>query len=411
MEIIHQRCCGLDVHKETVAACLLVEEGGQVHKEIRTYGTMTRDLEVMADWLADGGCTHVAMESTGVYWKPIYNILENRFDVILANAKHIKTVPGRKTDVRDCEWIAQLLRHGLLRGSFVPAQWQRELRDLTRHRKRLAYDRASVANRVQKVLEDANIKLGSVATDVLGKSGLAMIEAMITGNSDPEALANMALGRLKDKKDSLKLALQGHVTDHHRYMLRELLDHLKYLDTAIERVSHKIEEKMHPFEEAVCLLDTIPGVDRRTAESLIAEIGTEMKQFPSADHLASWAGMCPGNNESAGKHKSGKTRKGSPWLRATLVEAGWAASRTKKTYFKAQYHRLAGRRGKKRAIIAVGHSILVTVYHILQNGVVYRELGEDFFDRLQGDRLTRYLVKRLESLGHQVILQPASQAA
>lgn len=411
MEIVHQRCGGLDVHKETVAACLLVEQGGQVHKEIRTFGTMTQDLEALADWLAEAGCTHVAMESTGVYWKPIYNILGDRFEVVLVNAKHIKTVPGRKTDVRDCEWIAQLLRHGLLRGSFIPEQGQRELRDLTRHRKQLVHQRASVANRVQKVLEDANIKLGSVATDVLGKSGLAMIEAIVAGENDPEVLASLALKRLKNKTEPLKLALRGHVTDHHRFMLRELLDQLKYLDQAIERVSLQIEEKMRPFEEAVRLLDTIPGVDQRTAESLIAEIGTDMKQFPGPDHLASWAGMCPGNNESAGKHKSGKTRKGSPWLRGTLVEAAWAASRTKKTYFKAQYHRLAGRRGKKRAIVAVGHSILVTAYYLLRDGVAYRELGENFFDRLHGDRLTRHLVKRLESLGHRVTLEPVPQVA
>jgi len=410
MEVLYPICCGMDVHKKTVVACLLTQQGARVRKEVRTFGTTTGELLAMRQWLLEGGCAHTAMESTGIYWKPIFNVLEGHLSVLLVNAQHIKAVPGRKSDVMDCEWIAQLLRHGLLRGSFVPDARIRELRDLTRYRTKLTQQQSSVANRIQKVLEDANIKMGSVASDVLGKSGLAMIEAIIEGVTDAQALSELAQGRLKSKKGLLKEALEGRVTDHHRFLLRELLDQFKYLEQAISRASQQIEEKSRPFEDAVRRLDTLPGVDRVTAEKFIAEIGVEMSQFPTDHQLASWAGMCPGNNESAGKHKSGKTRKGSRWLRSALTEAAWAASRTKKTYLKARYHRLAARRGKKRALVAVGHTLLVMAYHILREGTTYRELGEGFFDRLHAQRLTNRLVKKLESLGHKVTLEPCSAA-
>ncbi len=411
MEVVYPRCAGLDVHKQTVVACVLLEDEGRVQKEVRTFGTMTTDLEALRAWLAAVGCTHVAMESTGVYWKPVWNILEGAVRILLVNAQHIKAVPGRKTDVMDCQWIANLLRHGLLRGSYIPEAAIRELRDLTRHRTTLVQTQQAVGNRIQKVLEDANIKLGSVATRVLGKSGRAMLAALVEGETDAATLADLALGKLKSKRAVLQQALTGRVTDHHRFLLRELLDQLASLEGSIERVSQHIAERCRPFEAHVQRLDLIPGVDERTAEHLLAELGADLSAFPSDRHLASWAGMCPGNNESAGKRKSGKTRKGSPWLRRTLTQAAWAASRTKHTYLKAQYHRLAARRGKKRAIVAVGHSILVMAYHILKEGRSYQELGEGFLDRRHADRLTHSLVKRLEALGHKVTLEPCPTAA
>jgi transposase len=346
------------------------------------------------------------MESTGVYWKPIYNVLEEDFEVLLVNARHIKTVPGRKTDVKDCEWIAELMKHGLLRGSFVPARWQRELRDLTRHRRKLVQQRASVANRVQKVLEEANIKLGSVATDVLGVSGKAMLKAMVAGQSDPVQLAALAQRRLKQKKDELEKALEGHVREHHRFLLQQLMNQIDFLEDAIEKVSAKIEEKTLPFDKALQQVDGVPGLNRRAGEDLLAEIGVDMNQFPTAGHLASWAGICPGKDESAGRNRSGKTAGGNHWLRSVLTEAAWGASRTKRSYLKAQYHRLASKRGSKRAILAVGHSILVIVYHILKKSVPYFELGLNFFDQLHQERLTRSLVRRLERLGNLVTLMP-----
>lgn len=402
MEVVYECCCGLDVHKRNVVACLL----GAGAKEVRIFSTMTADLRALADWLRQHSCRQVAMESTGVYWKPIYNLLEEDFEVLLVNSQHIKAVPGRKTDVKDCEWIAQLLRHGLLKGSFIAERRLRDLRDLTRHRTKLIQQRASVANRVQKVLEDANIKLASVATDALGKSGWAMMEALTAGEEDPATLANLARGRLKKKKKELRKALEGALRGHHRFLLQELLDQIRYLQGAIERTSEHIEQRMRPFEEAVVLLDTIPGVDRLAAQSVIAEIGVDMSQFPTHRHLASWAGMCPGQNESAGKNRSGKTRKGSRWLRRILTESAWGATRVKNSYFKAFYYRLAARRGRKRALLAVGHAILVVAYHLLKERTPYQELGGDFFDRLHEGRLTRYLVKRLEKLGHQVTLEP-----
>jgi transposase len=412
MDILYRCCAGLDVHKKTVVACVRrIDAAGQARQEIRTFGTMTCDLLALSDWLAEQGVEHVAMESTGVYWKPVFNILEGRLAVMLVNAQHIKQVPGRKTDVKDCAWIAQLLQHGLLRASFVPPAPIRELRDLTRQRAQLVAEKATAANRIQKVLEDANIKLASVATDVLGVSGRDMLEAIIAGEDDAEKLADKARKRLRNKIPALQAALRGRVTEHHRFQLRLLLDHVTHLEELIGRLGGRIEEVMAPFAEAVERLTTIPGVEQRAAETVIAEIGPNMEQFPSAEHLASWAGMCPGNNESAGKRKSGRTTKGSRWLRQILTQAAWAASHTKETYLAAQYRRLAARRGKKRALVALGHTLLVIIYHLLKNRTTYQELGGDFLERLEPDRLTRQLVRRLEKLGHDVTLRPKEDAA
>lgn len=412
MDSIYRCCCGLDVHKDTVAACLRkIGNDGKIHVERRTYSTMTKGLLALSDWMTSEGVTHVAMESTGVYWKPIWNILEGGFTVLLVNARHIKQVPGRKTDMKDCEWIAQLLQHGLLNPSFVPPTPIRELRDLTRHRAKVIGEQAAVANRIQKTLEDANIKLASVATDVMGVSGRAILKAIISGQEDPKVLANLAQRRLREKIPQLKLALESRVTEHHRFMLGTLLDQWEYLASLVKRLDGRIEDVMRPFEESVELLKTIPGVEQRTAENLIAEIGNNMEQFPSAEHLASWAGMCPGNNESAGKRKSGATPKGNRWLCRTLNQSAWAASHTKNTYLSAQYRRLASRRGKKRAIVAVGHTILRIVYHMLKQRVSYKDLGNDYFDRLNSESLKRHLVKRLEKLGHKVTLEPLKEVA
>jgi transposase len=411
MDLLYPCCAGLDVHKDTVVVCLRRCTDGPLHKEVRTFGTMTRDLLALSDWLTAEGVTHAAMESTGVYWKPLFNILEGQVELLLVNAQHIKQVPGRKTDVKDCEWIAQLLQCGLLQASFIPPEPIRELRELTRQRTQLVGEKSAVANRIQKVLEDANIKLGSVASDVLGVSGRDMLEAIIAGEENPEKLADLARRRLRSKIPELQLALQGRVTDHHRFLLRLLLEHVNHLESLIAQLGTRIEAVLVPFEEAAARLDTIPGVDRRAAEILVAELGTDREVFPTAEHLASWAGMCPGNNESAGKRRTGKTTRGSRWLRTTLVQAAWAASHTKGTYLAAQYRRLAARRGKKRALVAVGHTILVVAYHLLKNKTTYQEPGGDFFERLDPERLTRSLVRRLEKLGHEVTLKTKEEAA
>lgn len=363
MEILHRCCCGLDVHKKTVVACLFRPDGRQRSKEVRTFGTMTDDLLALADWLRAADCTQVAMESTGVFWKPVYNLLEGQVAILVVNAAHIKAVPGRKTDVHDAEWIAELLQHGLLRASFIPDRPQRELRDLTRTRTILTDERAGAVNRLQKVLEDANIKLAGVATDVAGVSGRAILAALLAGTTDPAILAELAKGRLRQKRDALARALSGQVGDHHRLLLTTHLAHIDFLDEEIAQLSVAIGERLRPFAEELARLDTIPGVDRQTAEILVAEIGTDMRQFPTAGHLASWAGMCPGNHESAGKRKGGTTRKGSKWLRRALVQAAHGAARTKqegRTRLAQRYRHLVVRRGKQRAAVAVGHQILVT---------------------------------------------------
>jgi transposase len=395
MDVIYVRCCGLDVHKREIVACVLAPG---------TDGT----LLALADWLAAHEVTHVAMESTGVYWKPIWNLLEDQFELLLVNARHVKAVPGRKTDVRDCEWLADLLRHGLLTGSFVPDRPQRELRELTRYRTSLVRERTAEANRLQKTLEGANIKLASVATDILGKSGREILAALVAGETDGAELAQLAHGRLREKLPQLEQALVGRVGPHQRFLVAQQLDHIDFLDERIARVSAEIAARVRPDEEAIARLDTIPGVGRSVAELLVAEIGTDLTRFPTAKHLASWAGLCPGNHESAGKRRGGKTRKGSPWLRACLVQAAHAAARTKGTYLAAQYRRLAARRGRTKAAIAVAHSILIIAYHVLMDGTVYCDLGGNYFDEQDRQGVERRLVHRLERLGYTVSLQPAA---
>jgi transposase len=411
MEVIYKRCCGLDVHKEIVVACLLIREGGKVLKEIRTFLTMTVDLVVLHDWLKAHQVTHVAMESTGIYWRPVFNLLEEDFTVLLVNAAHIKTVPGRKTDVKDCEWIADLLSHGLLRGSFIPPEPIRDLRDLTRYRKSLTDERVREVNRLQKFLEAANIKLSSVATDVMGVSGRAMLEALTAGSTDPQVLSELAKGRLRKKLPELKKALEGRFRSHHRFLVAEVLTHLDFLDEAIERVSQEVSSRIVPFSKNVELMDLVPGINQRVAEGVLSEMGVDMSCFPTHGHAASWTGLCPGNNESAGKRKSGRIRKGNQWLRRYLIEAAWAAVRKRGTYLSALYYRLVPRRGKKKAILAVAHALLVMIYHILKDQVSYRELGSDHFNKLNAAYVQRHHVKRLESLGFKVILEPLSQAA
>jgi len=411
MQVLYPRCSGLDIHKASIAACVLVAEGQTKQKHLLRCRTMTCDLLALADWLAGFGVTHVALESTGVYWKPIWNVLEGKFELLLINAQHFKAVPGRKTDMKDCEWLAELLQHGLLRASFVPPTEVRDLRDLNRNRAILVQERASVSNRIEKVLEDANIKLASVASHVLGQSGRAMLHAMSTGEEDVDKLAEMARAKLRNKIPELRVALTGKVRDHHRFALQQWLQQLKAVEKQIAEFETEIEQRNRPFQAAIELLMTIPGVDRITASAFVAEIGTNMAQFPTAQHLASWAGICPGNHESAGKRLSGQTRKGNPWLRRVLCQAAWAASHTKNTYLSAQFHRLAARRGKKRAIIAVAHSILVIAYFLLSRGERYRDKGSDYFDRINSEGLKRHLIKRLENLGHRVKLEPITAGA
>jgi transposase len=409
MQVLYTCCCGLDIHKKFVVACVLrTRDDGSVEKEIRTFSTMTQDLLALGDWLHRLGCTHIAMESTSSYWRPVYNLLEGHFELVVGNAYHMKTVPGRKTDVKDAEWIAELLRHGLIRASFIPAPAQRQLRDLTRYRTHLVEERARLTNRLQVVLEDANIKLASVVTDVRGVSSRAILEALIAGETDPTTLAELARGRLRTKREALAQAVVGRFSAHHAFMLTEQLSHLDYLEEAMERVSAEIGQRLQEEQTAIALLDTVPGISARAAEILLAEIGPDLSRFPSAKHLASWAGMCPGNKESGGKRLSGKTRKANPWLRQVLIEIAHVASKTKDTYLAAQYRRIAARRGKKRALVAVGHSILVIVYHILTRRQPYQDLGPTYFDERNRQRVEQRLVRRLERLGYVVNLQRAA---
>jgi transposase len=415
MEVLYRCCAGLDVHKATVVACLLrTAQDGRSSRELRTFGTMTADLLALADWLQAAGCTQVAMESTGVFWKPVYNILEGQCALLVANAAHIRAVPGRKTDVKDAEWIADLLRHGLLRASFIPDRPQRELRDLTRTRTTLVDARAAAVNRLQQVLEDANLKLAGVATDVAGVSGRAILAALLAGETDPAALAELAKGRLRTKRADLERALRGRLTAHHRLLLTTHLAHIDFLDGEIVRLSAAIAERLRPLADELARLDTIPGVDRQTAEVLLAEIGAEMARFPTSGHLASWAGMCPGNHESAGKRTSGKTRKGSKWLRRALTEAAHGAARTKQPGRRAlagDYRRLAARRGKKKAAIAVGHRILVIAYHALRDRQEYREPTPVALDEHRRHRARNRAVDQLRQLGFEVTLTPKEDAA
>ena len=404
MDVVNDRCAGLDVHKKTVVACVITPQ----IKKTRTFGTMTNELLEMCDWLTDQRVTHVAMESTGVYWKPVYNLLEVlNIKILLVNAQHVKAVPGRKTDVKDAEWIADLLRHGLLRASYVPDRNQRELRELVRYRRSLTQEKARVVNRIQKVLEGANIKLSSVATDVVGVTGRAMLKAISEGADDPEELMHLIKGRLNSKKAALKEAMQGLIGPHQRMMLRSQLRHLVFLEQEIEGINEEIATRMASVKDVIVQFDAIPGVGRRVAEDVLAEMGSDMSRFPTSGHLASWAKVCPGNNESAGKRISGVTGKGNPWLRSALVEAAWMASRSKNTYLSAQFKRISVRRGAKRAALAVAHTILVTMYHMLARGMSYRELGGAYFDQRNVQRVIRRSVTRLENLGFKVSIAPA----
>jgi len=403
METFYERCAGLDVHKRTVVACRLTPEG----QETRSFGTMTRELQAMADWLAEGGCTHVAMESTGSYWKPVYNLLEDRFSLVVVNTRHLKLVPGRKSDVKDAAWIAGLLQHGLLKPSYIPSREERELRELTRYRTSLVHERTAEVNRIQKVLEGANIKLSSVASNVVGVSGRAMLEAIVAGLDDSNALAALAKGRLRDKQQRLEEALLGLVRPHQRFLLRQQLRHLDELDCLVAEVDAEIEARQAPFAETRERLETIPGIGRKTAEILLSEVGPDVARFPTAGHLASWAGVCPGLNESAGRNRSGRTPKGSPWLKTALVQAAHAAGRTR-TYLGALYRRLRARVGPRKAAMAVAHAILRIVYYLIRRGSTFHDLGDDYFDRRQPNATARRLARRIEQLGFTVSIQPAA---
>jgi transposase len=414
LQALYPRVCGMDVHKKLVVACvrILDSKDGTVQSTLRKFGTMTADLIELRQWLAELRVTHVAMESTGIYWQPVYNLLEGHFQVWVVNAQHIKKVPGRKTDMKDAEWIAQLLQCGLLRPSFVPDREQRELRDLTRQQTKLVQQRNAVDNRIQKVLETANIKLGSVASDVMGASGRKMIEALIAGEKDVTVLADLAQRQLRGKIPELQRALEGELTEHHRFLLRQLLEQYDFLENKIASVSERLGAIAPPsFRAAVEQLDAIAGVGERGARALLAETGTDMSRFPTHKHFASWAGQCPGNHESAGKRRSGKPPAANRHIDAGLTEMAHAAVRTKNSYFKAQYHRLAGRRGKKRAIGAVKHSLLVTVYFMLRDNRPYKDLGVDYFDKLNPQQRIRYHVRRLRELGQEVELSPMADAA
>jgi transposase len=412
MQTLVERGCGLDVHQATVVACLLmVGKDGKVQKQIRTFGTATRELLSLRTWLLSEGCSHVAMESTGVYWKPVYAILEGPFQIVVANAQHVKKVPGRKTDVKDAEWIADLLCHGLLRSSFVPPKPIRELRDLTRYRRKLVEAQAGERNRLLKLLESANIKLASVATDVFGCSGRLMLRALIEAKTTPQEMAELAKRKLRSKIPQLELALEGRVEEHHRFLLKLQLDRLERVESDIAFLEQRLQEKLKPYAEQLVRLDEIPGVDWTLAAVIIAELGVDMSVFPSVSQLASWAGVCPGNNESAGKRKSSRVPKGNVYLKTALVEAANAAARTKGSYLRDKFYRLKARRGYKRAAVAIAHKILVSIYHMLSQNVCYSDLGDLYLDNLNKHHLTRNLVHRLERLGYSVTLTLQQNAA
>jgi transposase len=406
MQTLVERGCGLDVHQATVVACLLIlSKKGKVQKQIRTFDTTTRELVSLREWLLSEGCTHVAMESTGVYWKPIYAILEGAFEIVVANAQHVKKVPGRKTDVKDAEWIADLLCHGLLRSSFVPPKPIRELRDLTRYRRKLVESRSAERNRLLKLLESANIKLASVASDVFGASGLLMLQALVEGKATPQEMAELAKKQLRKKIPELELALEGKMEEHHRFLLNLQLRRLQSVEQDLGILEQRIQEKLKPYAAELTLLDEIPGVDGTLAAGIIAEMGVDMSVFGSVSQLASWAGICPGNNESGGKRKSSRIPKGNVYLKTTLVEAANAAAKAKGTYLRDKFYRLKARRGYKRAAVAVAHKILVASYHMFSHRVCYNELGDLYLDELNKHHLTRNLVHRLERLGYTVTLE------
>ena len=412
MEVLYPNCAGLDVHKDTVVACVRHMVNGLVEREVRTFRTTTRDLLALSQWLADEGCTHVAMEATGVYWKPVWHVLsDGDFALVLANAAHVKNVPGRKTDVNDATWLADLLAHGLIRGSFVPDQQTQEMRNLLRTRKQLVRECSSHIQRLQKTLEDANIKLDSVISDVIGLSGRAMIEALIAGESDPERLAQLAHRRIKAPPEALREALRGRVTRHHRFLLRLHLQQIDAINAAIGEIDQEVDAQVEPFRTAIQLLTTIPGISELSAGIILAEIGRDMSRFPTAGHLISWAGLCPKNDESAGKRRSTRMRKGAPWLKTALVQCAWAAARKKASYLQAQFHRLRARRGAKKAIGALAASILTIIYRMLTDGTLYHDLGPDHFDKRGKEKQVHRLINRLQNLGFTVEITPAQAAA
>ncbi len=402
MEIVIERGCGMDIHKQFVVACIM---GKGIKKEIRTFGTFTEDLLELKEWLKSKGITHIAMESTGVYWKPIFNILEEDFKILLVNAMHIKNVPGRKTDVLDSEWICKLLRTGLLKGSFIPPKKIRELRELTRYEEKLIRNISSEKNRIQKILEDANIKLSSVLSDMYGVTGTKILKELLKGELSAEELSELAKGKLSGKKELLRKALEGKLTSHHKLMIEASLSHIKAMEEIIEKLEEQINKLLEEYEEEYKLLQSIPGVKGKTAVGIIAEIGVDMEQFPSSRHLCSWAGISPGNNESGGKKKRGKITKGSKWLKNKLVQAAWAASRTKETYLSSKYKSLVVRIGKKRALVAIAHKILQIAYYIIKNKESYKELGGNYLELLREHRIVKRLTKRLNKLGYQVNLE------
>lgn len=406
MDVLYERCAGLDVHKATVVACVRMpgRQRGERRSETKTFATTTRGLTELAEWLKAHGVTHAAMESTGVYWRPVYAVLERSVELLLVNARHVKMVPGRKTDVRDCEWLAQLLECGLLRASFVPPAAVRDLRDLTRYRKVLIRERGHHINRVEKTLELANIKLGCVVTDILGKTGRAILEALIAGRVDPDELAALAQGLVKKKRAALREAVAGRMTPHYAFLLQQQLSVIGTLDAHIATLDARIRESMAPFAEAAALVRTMPGMAARASEAILAETGVDMSRFPTPAQFASWARLCPGNNESAGKRRPTRTGKGATWLRATLQESAWAAVRTKKSYYRALYHRLKGRGGPKKAIVAVQHALVVALWHMLKHRVPHHDLGADYFDRRNTERTRRHHIRRLERLGYEVVL-------
>ena len=409
MEATVERCAGLDIHQASVVACVLVGPPGcKPRKETRSFGTSTRELEALRAWLEGLGVTHVGMESTGVYWKPVHAVLEGHFELIVGNAHHIKAAPGRKTDVKDAEWLADLVRHGLIRPSFVPPPPIRELRDITRYQVHQVRDRSREVNRLCKVLEDAGIKLTSVATDVLGVSGRAMVDALLAGTTDPIVLAELARGKLRKKLPELRRALHGRFRRHHAFLVEQILAKIDFLDETLARITAELDERLAPFAPMLANLDTIPGVNRTTAVSILAETGGDMTRFVTAARLCSWGGMCPGHDESAGKRRSGKTRTANRYLRAALIQSALGASHTKGTALQARYHRVKRHRGHKKAVVAVGHQILEIAFHIMRDGVTYDELGADYFDRRHRDRTVRRHVRQLEVLGYRVTIEEAA---
>ncbi len=408
MEVLHRRCAGLDVHKETVVACVRILHAGRLRQEVRTFQTTTEGLLELADWLAQNGCTHAAMESTGVYWKPVWHILEDSVELVLANATHIRNLPGRKTDVNDAMWISDLLAHGMIRASFVPETPIQELRDLTRTRKQLAREIAQHTLRIQKTLEDANLKIASLVSDTLGTSGRAILEAIVSGESDPQKLLEVTQGRLKATPERLLKALRGRIRPHHRFLIRLHLGQIDAISRAIQDIEARLKETLQPFRADIDLLTQIPGMSELAAWVVLSEIGFDMKRFPTAGHLVSWAGLCPRSDESAGKRRSTRTRNGDPWLKTLLVQSAWAASRKKNAYFRAQFLRLRARRGPMKAIVAVAASLLTTIYYVLLRREPYRDLGADHFDRHDPAKLAKRLVRRLNDLGFEVDIRNAA---